>query len=339
LYSCKDDYSLVNATKVFVLLGAIALFASVYSSTGIASFAATSATGTISKVSSGLVASDPLDQQLTMQQLESSSYWTFNGDASSEGAPYNFYENSGGLHIGVQAVSDGTYAGFYAVSPDTSFVLAHVQLTAPESTISQGVFETGMYVQTSNGNVNYVTCTSETTSAGTLWELVWATGNSTGATSFKVLWSSGTGQPLTEDCTIITNGSNYLKLYLDGKLVYSSSSLSLKIPGPFQIYLEPETSYAGQELYGTFLNYYLTSGEYLTVKGLPSAVSKVELINPSTGQVLASASRKDGLARIEMGSFIFPLSAEIKALSSSGRVISTTSGAVSLYGGDVYTAG
>jgi len=328
-----------NTIGLLLLVATLTLFGSIYSPAGLNSFAAQAAsTGTITKVSSGMVASDPLDQQLTMQQLEQNGYWKFSGDAASEGAPYNFYENSGGLYIGVQAVNTSTYAGFFAVSPDSSFVLAHVTVTAPVPTVSQGIFESGVYLQTTDGNVNYVTCTSYTTSAGTIWELIWATGNSGGATSFKTLWSSGTGLPLTEDCTIITNGNNYLKLYLDGSLVYSSSSLALKIPEPYQIYLEPETTYTGQELYASFLNYYLTSGEYVTVNGLPSSATKVELINPSNGQVLGSASKSGTSAKIEMGSFIFPLSAEIEALSSSGTVVSSTQGAVSLYGGDVYSS-
>jgi hypothetical protein len=315
-----------------VLLGTIALFASVYSSTGITSFAAS---GTISKVSSGLVASDALNQQLTMQQLESSKYWTFNGDASAEKAPYNFYETSGGLHIGVQAANASTYAGFFAVSPDTSFVLAHVQVTAPVSTIPHGIFESGLYVQTADGNVNYVTCTSFTTSQGTIWELVWATGNAGGATSFEILWSSGTGLPLTENCTIITNGNNYLKLYLDGRQVYSSSSLDLKIPGPFQIYLEPETTYNGTELYASFLNYYLNSGEYVTVNNLPTNAARVVLV--SNGHVFAKAPKSGTSAKIEVGNFNLPLSTEIEALSSTGAIVASTHVAVSIYGGDVYS--
>jgi hypothetical protein len=312
----------------------LVLLSSVYFSSGTTtSFAATA---TISKVSSGLVASDPLNKDLSMQQLEHSSYWTFGGDAQSEGAPFSFYENSAGLHIGVQAVSPGTYAGFYAVSPNTNFLLAHVRVTAPVRTIPQGVFEAGIYVQTSDGDINYVTCTSSTTSAGTIWELVWATGNTQQATMFTTLWSSGTGLPLTENCTIITNGDNYLTLYLDGSLVYSSSSLSLKIPAPFMVYLEPETSYSGQELYASYLNYYLTSSEYLTVNNLPSTANHVELVNPS-GHVIASASKSGSSATIEMGKFTFPLHAKIEAISSSGAVVASTSGTVLLYGGDVYS--
>jgi len=318
---------------MMVLIGTLALFASVYANTGIITSFAASAP--ITRSSSGLVSSDPLNQQLTMQQLEQSSYWTFSGDAISQGAPFNFFENSAGLHIGVQAVSPGTFAGFYAVSPNTNFVMTHALVTAPVSTVPQGIFEAGIYVQTADGNVNYVTCTSSTTSAGTIWELVWATGNTMGATNFVTLWSSGTGLPLTENCQIITNGNNYLKLFLDGRLVYSSSSLSLQMPSPFQIYLEPETSYSGKELYASFLNYYLTSGEYLTINNLPVKATHVVLV--SNGHVIARAMKRSGSAMIEMGGFTQPVNARIEALSSSGAIVASTSGPVPLFGGDVYS--
>ena len=264
-------------------------------------------------MSSGLVASDPLNKQLTEQQLNESSYWTFTGDAPSEKAPYNFYEDSNGLHIGVQSPGSYIYAGFFAKSPNTNFLLVHVKVSAPVSTIPRGVFESGVYVQTANGSINYVTCTSSTTSSGTIWELVWATGNTQGATRYSTLWSSGTGLSLTEDCTIITNGNNFLQLYLGRSLVYSNSSLRLQMPTPFQVYLEPETSYNGQLLYGTFLNYYITTGNFVTVNSLPSSVSKVELVNQSNSQILASTGKSGSSAKINIGKFIFPVNATIKS--------------------------
>jgi len=323
---------------MFFLIGIFAFLLTISPVLGVSYFrSSVAASGTLTKVSSGLVASDPLNQQLTKSQLESSNYWRFSGDAPAEGAPYNFYEDSNGLHVGVQAANNSTFAGFFAVSPNTNFVLVHVQITTPSKTVPQGAFESGLYLQTSDGNINYVTCTSFTTSQGTVWEIVWATGNSSGATHYKTLWSSGFGLPLTEDCTIITNGNNYLKVNLGGNQVYSSSSLKLQMPKPFQIYLEPETSYSGSELYATFLNYYLTSAETLTVSGLPSNAAKVELVNPSNGNVLASAQRRSGSASVEVGNFILPLSAQIEVLSSSNTVLSSTQGAVSVYGGDSYS--
>src|SRR5487761_268985 len=247
------------------------------------------------QTSSGLIASDPLNQTLSQSQLSSSNYWRFSGDAIGRHAPYRFYENSSGLHIGVQSPGNGTYAGFLALSPNTNFALAHVKLSTPVETIPSGRFESGLYVQTANGDINYVTCTSVTTSSGTNWEVVSALGNTNQATSYNVLWVSGPGLPLTEDCTIVTNGQNYLKVFLNGVLVFSSTTLSLNIPPPFQAYLEPESSYSGAKLNATFENYYITSGEKLTVNGLPTNASSVQLVN-STGTLLASAPVSCGSA-------------------------------------------
>src|SRR2546422_3733070 len=48
---------------------------------------------------------------------------------------------------------------------------------------------------------------------------------------YTTLFRSDTSpnQPLTRDCTIITNGNNYLKVYLDNVLVYESNNLDLQM--------------------------------------------------------------------------------------------------------------
>src|SRR5437660_7144072 len=68
------------------------------------------ATGAITLVSSGLVASDSLT-------TGSTSSWTFGGSAASQpGAKFAYSEDSSGLHVGVQSAAAGTWAGYYAVS-------------------------------------------------------------------------------------------------------------------------------------------------------------------------------------------------------------------------------
>ncbi len=291
--------------------------------------------GELVQTSSGLIASDALNQNLSQSQLSSSKYWFFSGDAPQENAPYSFYENSSGLGVGVQAPRTGTYAGYFAESPNTNFALVHVKLSAPKETIPSGFFESGVYLQTSNGHINYVTCTSGTDSSGTYWYVVSALGNTNQATKYDILWQSGPNMPLTEDCTIVTNGQNYLKVFLGGVLVFNSTTLNLQIPAPFQVYLEPESSYSGAELFSTFQNYYITSGENLKVNGLPGDAAQVQLVN-STNAVVASAPVSNGSARVEVANFVFPLKAVIQALDSKGNVIASTQ-LVGIYGGDTYT--
>src|SRR5713226_4912207 len=95
------------------------------------------AQGSINKIQCGLYASDPLNNETrTQQQLQANpGYWTYGGDAPAENAPYAFYKDTQGLHIGVQAPSAGTYTGFYAVTPNTNAMLFHAVITSPLSTI------------------------------------------------------------------------------------------------------------------------------------------------------------------------------------------------------------
>src|SRR5487761_1467628 len=290
--------------------------------------------GTLLKTSSGLVASDPLNRVRSEIQLQSNPYWYFGGDAPS--GSYSYYEDAGGLHVG--AVGTSGWAGYYAESPNTNFVLVHVRVSQNVSTVPSGAFESGLYVQTYNGLINYVTCVSSTSSQGTYWAVVSALGNYQQANTYQTLWQSSLGQPLAQDCTIVTNGNNYLKVYFNGVLKYQSSSLNLQIPAPFQVYLEPESSYSGGELFSTFQNYYVTSGEYVTVKGLPSNAVSVQLLDASNPtKVLAAALVSGGSASVEVANYLFPLQTIVQAIDSNGNVVASTGSTVGVYGGDVYS--
>src|SRR6266850_2191425 len=178
-------------------------------------------TSTITQTKSGL---DHFDSLTT----GSTSYWRFNGSAVAQGAPNRYNENSTGLHLGVQSKTAATWSGLFAVSPSTSATAYHVVITLPYSTIPDNFFNTGMYIQTSDPNyINYVACADQASSAGYQWLVVQASGNSMQATTITTLWASPmNGMPLTQDCTIITNGNNYLKVYLGSTVVYQSSGLS-----------------------------------------------------------------------------------------------------------------
>jgi hypothetical protein len=294
----------------------------------------------INKVQSGLVASDPLNNETkTQQQLQANpGYWFYGGDAPAENAPYDFYKNTQGLHIGVQAPSNGTWAGFYAVTPSTNAALFHAVITTPVSMIpsKNNWYENGLYVQTTQPVVSYVTCVSVTSSSSTIWAIVSTVGNANQSTQFNVLWvDSSTNQPLTRDCTIITNGDNYLKVYLDGVRVYSSNTLQLNMPGPFYAFLEPQSNYAGQLLEGTYKDYYAASGENIQVTNNPILASKVDLVD-SSNHIIASAPVNSGTAILNIGQFHMPLSANIKVYDSNNIQLASTSSPVNIFSGDVY---
>lgn len=294
----------------------------------------------ITSVQSGLVVKDPLNNQTQNQQqlLTNSKYWIFGGDAPDENATYSVQEDKAGLHIGVKAPANGTWAGFYAASPDTNATLFHAVVTTPVRTIPYQYYENGLYVQTSQPLINYVTCVSVSSSSGTVWAVVSTTGDANQATQFNVLWvDTSPNQPLTRDCSIVTNGQNMLKVYLDHVLVYSSNTLTLAMPSPYNSYLEPETSYNGKLLKGTFKNYFATTNENMTVTNNPIGSATAKLVN-SKGAVLASAPVDlSGTATFDMALYTQPMPAFIKVYDSSNTLIASTSNAMNIYGGDIYS--
>lgn len=298
-----------------------------------------SSQGEINKIKCGLYASDSLTNETeTQQQLQSSpGYWYYGGDAPAENATYSFYRDSQGLHIGVQAPSNGTYAGYYAVAPSSDAMLFHAVVTAPVRTVPYGDFQNGLYVQTTQAPVNYVTCVAITNNQATVWAVVHTYGSPYGSLVFQTLWyDPSANQPLTRDCTIITNGNNYLKVYLDGSMVYSSDALALGMPAPFYAFLEPQTSYNGQELFGSYQNFYTTDAENIKIQDNPPNAANAEVVN-ATGYILASSPVLLGNASINLGQFDFPFNATVKVVDSNNVQLASTPSPVAIYGGDVYS--
>ena len=294
---------------------------------------------TLVNTQSGLVVADSLtnDTQTKSQLLADQNFWHYGGSATVNNTPYDLFKDSQGLHIGVQS-PDGNWTGFYGVAPPSNAVLFHAVVTTPSQTVPSNFYENGLYVQTGGSqNVNYVTCFADTSTAGTEWAIVTATGNVNGAVDFNLLYvDQSPNQPLTRDCTIITNGNNYLKVYLDGNMVYTNSTMNLQMPGPFNVFLEPQSSYSNSMLNGIFNDYYATSNENIQVNNLPSNAARVDLVNTS-GTVIASSNTSAGSVTIPVGNYNFPLVGIIKVYDSSNNVITSTPTAVNMFGGDVYS--
>ncbi|MDG7006990.1 MAG: hypothetical protein JRN06_01955 [Nitrososphaerota archaeon] len=73
----------------------------------------------------------------------------------------------------------------------------------------------------------------------------------------------------------------------------------------------------------------------LTVNGVPSGVSSVQLASPS-GAVLGTATVTNGVATFDLGPYTYPVNASIVLKDSSGGTVAS-SGTFNLYGGDIYT--
>lgn len=293
----------------------------------------------INKVTSGLVVSDSLTNETMSkdQLIANQNYWHYGGSATVNKTPFDISRDSQGLHIGVQANNDGNWTGYYAVTQNTNAAVFHAVVTTASSVIPNDFYSNGLYVQTSTPNVSYVSCFADTSKWGTVWAIYSATGNPFGATTFNQLWyDPSPNQPLTRDCTIVTNGDNYLKVYLDGVKVYENSTLNLQMPGPFIVFLEPQTSYPGQMLYGTYRDYYSVTSENIRVTNTPLLASTVDLVDP-TGKVLATAPVSSGTANLVMGQYHMPLVAYIKIYDSNGIQLASTNSPVNIFGGDVYS--
>ncbi len=326
------------------------LVALVFASIFLSSFAllsdgiyASATSYSIDKTKSGLVASDPLNNQTETKQqvLSDTRYWTYYGTAVSEkNTAYDIYKDSQGMHIGEPGpdpavYGDGSYSGYYAVSPDTNAVLVHAVLTATNQPVLHNDFQNQLEIMTTSGQVNYLDCAAITNSGGTYWTLVHGYGDTIEASNFDTLWvDNSPNQPLTRDCTVITNGANYLKLYMDNVLVYSSNTLALGMPAPFDYYLQTMNSYYNQMRYGVFQDYYATTDEKIQVTNNPSNAATVSLVDTS-GNSLASSSVTAGSATLDVGKYHFPIAGTINVYDSSGGVIASSP--ASVYGGDTYS--
>lgn len=297
---------------------------------------ANAAVGQLSRSRSGLVAKDSLQ---SASGQTNSSFWNFSGDAIDEGAPYSYFENSTGLWLGVQSNGNPDWAGFYAESPNSNVMLYHAILTLPYSSLPSGDFNTGLYVQTSAPFINYVTCYAQVSSSGGYyWGVEYTTGNANQALNFYEVYTSQLNKgPLTRDCTIVTNGSNVLRVYLDGQLVYSSTTLKLQMPEPFNSYLEVESNYGRSMLFANYTDFYSTLNDKVSVRSAPAG-DTAEIIDSSNHVLARSNVGTNGTANIPIGQLHMPISGSVQVYDASNNQVAT-SGAANVWGGDVYVLG
>jgi hypothetical protein len=302
--------------------------------------------------------------------------WTLFGDAIARKAPIDLSQSTeDGLVLGIKSPVRGNWVGYFAMSRDDNATLYHVVMTVPNKKLPVWSFSTGMYIQTNTrvGEINYVACTGEATPIGLIWKIESGVGNSTDVTHHYNLWNSteqemqqqSTAQDMqqstdekqqstdeqtiaetsTKDCTIITNGSNFLQAYLDGNMVYSSDKLNLQMPKPFNSYLEVQTA-MDDMLDGKFRDYYSTRDESIKVINAPvgGVVKMIESSSPSLpssspSKILALATvNENGVAKLDIGRCHFPLKdAQIQVYILGDILYASTAPNTSFYGGDVYS--
>ncbi len=152
---------------------------------------ANATTYSISKIQSGLVASDSLATGNTASL-------TFGGTATS----YDHFEDSQGLHLGVQSPQSGQWVNYYASLPHPKAYLFHSLITIPDTSVSDGVSNIGLYVEGSD-YIPHVACEAYADSTGYYWDVEQS---SDAGNTYNILYiSQPSSMPQTQDCTIITN--------------------------------------------------------------------------------------------------------------------------------------
>ena len=282
----------------------------------------------VAKTQSGLVIGDPLAGK--------SGTWTFWGDAIAKNTTYAHFENSTGLFLGVKSASSGQWAGYYAAEPTGKANVYHATLTLPYSKIKSGSFNTGLFVQTTVHPINYIACGAGVNNQGYYWEVVIGSGNPLVANSFQPLYYKWMGnQSLSQDCTIITNGTNLLTVYLGNTEVYSNNQMNLQIPPPFTAYLAVETT-SSQMLYASYTNFYATLGNTLIVQNAPAGGS-VAILDSSNKTIQTAAVNPNSAAVFQFAANKPLPSGFLRVYDSNGTLYASTTQITTFWGGDVYS--
>jgi hypothetical protein len=213
-------------------------------------------------------------------------------------------------------------------------------ITLPANRTTGGVqLNAGLYVQTGGRYINFVACAGGVDPRGYYWLVERATtsSNSTNinADSIVVLWTeSGHDQPLSRDCTIVTNGQNLFEVYLDGKPVYTNHTMDLGYQYPLSARVEVQTTDGSTMRYARFSDFYATSSENVTVGGLPYGAT-VQLIGPSGSLYSSGVAGPSGIVSLDIAALQIPLTAFV-TVTEQGRVVASSPSAIPVWPGDVY---
>jgi len=123
--------------------------------------------------------------------------------------------------------------------------------------------------------------------------------------STQVLWASK-WQPVpqhrtllaSQAVTVVTDGSHSLSVWFGTDEIFSSERLVLKMPAPFQAYLEVQSS--APAYYAHFTDFWVADDAPLVVRGLREG-SRVELTSGAGGAAIAEAvAGREGKATLRL---------------------------------------
>ena len=108
------------------------------------------------------------------------------------------------------------------------------------------------------------------------------------------------------------------------------------MPSPFNSYIEVQTNSASAMRWSTYVYYYSIFGENVTVTGAPAG-GTVKIVDSSNTVLASGPVASSGIATVPVGKYRLPLTGFINIYDSTGTLVASTSTAVALWGGDVYT--
>ena len=227
----------------------------------------------LSRLHSGLLVADPLDKPVTLGQLQ--DQYVLDGSAGPKLGWVS--ETTAGLAVGIKAHNGwaGWFAStIHAAGPAVAWhaVISPTALHLGTKGRGLAVFAVQTATTQKSGVINYIVVAAVCRSGSYRWLVGYAHGLVAGA-STQVLWASK-WQPVpqhrtllaSQAVTVVTDGSHSLSVWFGTDEIFSSERLVLKMPAPFQAYLEVQSS--APAYYARFNDFWVTDDAPLVVRWL-----------------------------------------------------------------------
>jgi hypothetical protein len=261
----------------------------------------------LSRLHSGLLVADPLDRLVTLGQLQ--DQYVLDGSAGPKLGSVS--ETPAGLAVGIKAHHGwaGWFAStIHAAGPAVAWhaVISPTALQLGTKGRGIAVFAVQTATTQKTGVINYIVVAAVSRSGSYHWLVGYAHGLVAGA-STQVLWASK-WQPVqrnsvllaSQAVTVVTDGSHSLSVWFGTDEIFSSDRLVLKMPAPFQAYLEVQSSAPAYS--ARFNDFWVADDAPLVLRGLPEG-SRVELNSAidAHGAVAGAVAGAVTIATAEVG--------------------------------------
>jgi hypothetical protein len=284
----------------------------------------------LARPASGLVMADALSRSLTPGQLQGS----YNLDGSAGPSLGWAWERKSGLYVGIKAHSGwaGWFAStIHAAGPGVAWHAVMTGGVPPEGSEQRvlGVFAVQTASTQTSGAINYIVVAMVAKGNVYRWVVGYGHGIVAGATT-DVLWSSrfeqfrpGARWLPSEAITVVTDGRSRLSVWLGRRVVFSSDGLRLRMPPPFQAYLEVQSR--APAFQARFSDFWVARTAPLRVGGLAPGTA----VTLQTGsQRWRATAARDGTASLALPAYALSGQASLTLGSRTFRRVNYSGGDV-----------